>query len=85
MGWNAKLISIKERGSRENTFVPLLKVVCKIKTTTVGKEESREGKRMVSLIKKKKEEEEKGKELGPLHVLSSNTDKNQVSGSFKVP
>ena len=41
---------------------------------------------MVSLIKKKKEEEEEeGKELGPLHVLSSNMDKNQVSGSFKVP
>ena len=52
----------------------------------MGKEESREGKRMVSLIKKKKEEEEEeGKELGPLHVLSSNMDKNQVSGSFKVP
>ena len=53
----------------------------------MGKEESSERKRMASLIKKKEEEEEeeKGKELGPLHVLSSNMDKNQVSGSFKVP
>ena len=42
----------------------MLKVVCKIKTTTVGKEESREGKRMVSLIKKKKKKKKKEKNWG---------------------
>ena len=80
MGCNAKSISTKERGSKENTFAPLLKVVSKIKTAKEGEKESNERKRTAKLDEKKKKEE-----LGPLHVLTTNMDKNPLSSSFKAP